>query len=399
VSSSNSVAPPDMRPVVAVASERVNTRRARLWKAADDKGVPLRTILATVVVVVATYLAGKLVYRLRDVVLLVSLGGFFALILNPLVAALQRWKVPRRGIAVGFVTGWALVVFLGLAVAFGYPLVNGLNHLARGLPSYVQQAEHGRGWIGHLVAKYHVVGWVRRMAPKLATLGQNLGKPALALGKGAASLLAALGIIFTFTVLLLLEGPRLRASILNHMSEERAARYSRVGGDISHSITGYVLGDFMTSVIAGIVMFVTLSLVGVPYAPLWALWVALVDFLPEVGGALAGIPTVLFAFGHSLSAGIITLVAFLAYTQIENRIVNPIVMSRTAKINPLLVLISVLVGADVGAWIGGSFGAFVAALLAIPVAGAIQAIAREIWQLTAPDGPSAASGADEKQAA
>ncbi len=131
-------------------------------------------------------------------------------------------------------------------------------------------------------------------------------------------------------------------------------------------------------------VFVTLLVLGVPFAFLWALWVALVDFLPMIGGALAGIPTVLFAAAHSLTAGIITLVVFLVYTQVENHILNPVVMSRTVKINPLLVLLAILVGASLGDWVGGIFGAFVAALIAIPVAGALQVIVREIWQATEP---------------
>jgi predicted PurR-regulated permease PerM len=110
---------------------------------------------------------------------------------------------------------------------------------------------------------------------------------------------------------------------------------------------------------------------------------ALVDFLPMIGGALAGIPTVLFATFHSLTAGIVTLVVFLVYTQIENHILNPVVMSKTVRVNPLLVLLSILIGATIGSWIGGTFGAFVAALLAIPAAGALQVISRELWTTTA----------------
>ena len=158
---------------------------------------------------------------------------------------------------------------------------------------------------------------------------------------------------------------------------------------MNRSIAGYMLGNLLTSVIAGLVVFVTLLVTGVPFALLWALWVALVDFLPMIGGALAGIPTVLFAAGHSLTAGIVTLVVFLAYTQIENHVLNPIVMSKTVRINPLLVLIAVLVGASLGDWVAGLFGGFVAALIAIPTAGAIQIIVRDIWQLTAAPGPPA----------
>jgi predicted PurR-regulated permease PerM len=129
----------------------------------------------------------------------------------------------------------------------------------------------------------------------------------------------------------------------------------------------------------------------VPYALLWALWVALVDFLPMIGGALAGIPVVLFATAHSLIAGIVTLAVFLVYTQVENHVLNPIVMSRTVKVNPLLVLVAILVGAEIGNWIGGIFGAFVGALLAIPAAGALQVLIKELWQATAPPGtPEAA---------
>jgi len=166
-----------------------------------------------------------------------------------------------------------------------------------------------------------------------------------------------------------------------------ADEVTRVAGAVTRTVTGYMLGNFLTSVIAGVVVFVTLMVMKVPFAPLWALWVALVDFLPMIGGALAGIPTVLFAFFESTTAGVVTLVVFLTYTQIENHILNPIVMSRTVKISPLLVLLSVLVGASVGSWIGGDFGGFVAALLSIPVAGAMQVIVVELWQLTAPSPP------------
>ena len=218
---------------------------------------------------------------------------------------------------------------------------------------------------------------------------------------GAVSLVVALATIFVLVLLLLLEGPKLRAGMLGMMTAKRAARYSKVAREVNRSVSGYVLGNLLTSVIAGVVVFVTLFSLGVPFAFLWALWVALVDFLPMIGGALAGIPTVLFATGHSLTAGIITLVVFLTYTQIENHVLNPVVMSRTVKINPLLVLISVLIGASIGSWVGGLFGGFVAALLAIPAAGAIQVIVREAWYATAsePEPEPVASGQEATRSA
>ena len=370
-------------PARAGTATTVHVPHRRLRDAAVKRGVPLATILVTVAVVVLVYLAGKLAYRIRDVLLMIAVAGFVSLILNPLVVALQRWRIRRRGWAVAIVAIWTVLVFVGLLAAFGYPLAHAVTHFSQQLPSYVQAAEHGRGWIGHLVTRFHLEAWVTRNAPKLQTLGLTLAKPALTAGQGAASLLATLGTIFALIVILQLEGPRMRQGLLQLMAPERAAYYTRVAREISQSATGYALGNLLTSLIAGVVIFVTLTLLGVPFPLLWALWVALVDFLPMVGGALAGIPTVLFALGHSLTAGIVTAAAFVIYQQIENHVLNPVVMSRTANVNPLLVLLSLLIGTSIGDWVDGFFGSFVAALLAIPVAAALQVITRELWRAAA----------------
>jgi predicted PurR-regulated permease PerM len=362
-------------------------RHGRLRAAAAARGIPLATILVTVAVVVLTYLAGKLAYRIRDVLLILMVAGFIALIMNPAVVALQRRGIRRRGWAVAILSVLAVLVFAGLLAAFGYPLAHGLTHFSHRLPAYVQNAEHGRGWIGHLIRHFHLEAWVTRNAPKLQSLGATLARPALTVGKGAASLLATLGTTFVVIVLFSLEGPKMRQGLLVLMRPERATYYTRVAGEISQSAIGYALGNLLTSLIAGVVVFVTLTALGVPFPLLWALWVTLVDFLPMVGGALAGIPTVLFALGHSLTAGIVTAAAFIAYQQIENHVLNPVIMSRTVNVNPLLVLLSLLVGTSIGDWVGGFFGSFVAALLSIPVAGALQVITRELWQATTWAGP------------
>jgi len=380
------------------ASAQVDTvtaahvKHARLRDAAARRGVPLASILVTVAVVVLVYLAGKLAYRIRDVLLMIAVAGFFCLILNPLVVALQRWGIRRRGWAVAITATWTVAVFIGLLAAFGYPLAHGVTHFSQRLPSYVQAAEHGRGWIGRLVTRFHLQAWVTRNAPKLQSLGTTLAKPALTAGKGAVSLLATLATIFALIVLFLIEGPKIGQGLLALLPPERAAYYTRVAREIGQSATGYALGNLLTSLIAGLVIFVTLTILGVPFPLLWALWVALVDFLPMIGGALAGIPTVLFALGHSLTAGIVTAAAFIVYQEIENQVLNPVVMSRTANVNPLLVLLSLLVGTSIGDWVGGFFGSFVAALLSIPAAGALQVITRELWRASArPDSPADAA--------
>ena len=368
----------------ARSTGQASYRLQRLWAAAELRKVPLRTIIAAILAVAVFYFAAILIYRLRSVVLLILVAGFLALILNPVVAVIQRYVTRRRGFAVTIVAVLMVLVFLGLIVAFGYPMVNAITHLANNLPTYVSNAEHGKGWIGKLVQHYHVQQWVQQNVSKLVTFGQDVSKPALAVGKGALSLLVELLTIFILVLLLLLEGPKLRRGLLSLLSIRQAEEIQAIASEVNRSVIGYMLGNFLTSVICGVVVLIDLVALSVPFPLLWALWVALVDFLPMFGGALAGIPVVIFAAFQSLTVGIITLVVFLIYTQIENHILNPVIMSKTVRISPLLVLVSVLVAASLGDWIGGLFGGFVAALLAIPAAGAFQVVVREAWKLTAP---------------
>jgi predicted PurR-regulated permease PerM len=374
------------------------TRWTLLRGAAESRGIPLWTIVTIMALAAAIYVGGKVLYRLRDILILLAVSGFVALILNPLVVLMQRRIVPRRSAAVAIVTVSAVLIFVGVAVVCGYPLAAGISHLANQLPGYVANAERGKGWAGHLLRRYHVQAWAQRNAPMLMNVAQAFGRSALAAGKSAASLAATLTMVFVLTSLLLLEGPKLRSVILARMPPERAARCVEVAAEVRRTVAGYVVGNLLTSAIAGTVVLVTLLIVGVPYAPVWGLWVALVDFLPIVGGALAGIPIILFAFSHSVTAGTVTFVVFIVYTQVENHILNPLVMSRTVKISPLVVLLSVVTGYSIGSWIDGLFGGFVACLLAIPSAGAIQILGREAWRATAGHGKTMMAGIDQEAA-
>jgi len=378
-------------------NEAGDSRRARMFERAQLNNVPLKTIFVTILSVVAVYALGRILYRLRDILLLMLVGGFISLVLNPLVDWLERWKIRRRGVAVAIVTLGAVLIFSGFAFAFGDPLVNSLTHLANDLPSYVSKAEHGKGWIGHLIRRYHVQAWVSKNSSKLVSLGKGLSKPAIALGKGAITMLFLAVTMFAFVILVLLEASKIRAGVLGMMEPAHAARLKRVGAEVSRAALGYVLGNLVISISAGVVVFVTLAVLHVPFALLWGMWVVMVDFLPQIGGALAGIPTVLFALGHSLTAGVVTLVVFLVYTLVQNHVLNPVIMSKTVRLNPLTVFIAILTGAEIGSWVDGIFGGFVGVLLAIPLAATIQVVLKEFWNAPAPPpqvpaAPGAAAG-------
>jgi predicted PurR-regulated permease PerM len=143
-----------------------------------------------------------------------------------------------------------------------------------------------------------------------------------------------------------------------------------------------MIGSGIMSLAAGFVIFIALICLSVPFALLFGLWVALVDFLPQIGGALAGIPVVLFALVHSVTAGVVTFIVFMVYTQLENHVLRPIIMSRSVKINALTVFVAILIGAEVGSWVAGAFGGLIGVLLAVPAAATVHVVSREVWNLS-----------------
>ena len=246
----------------------------------------------------------------------------------------------------------ALLAFAGLLVLFGYPLVNSLTHVATRLPTMVDQVQKGHGWLAHTLQKFHLLSWVQKNAPKLKTAADNLGKPALTvgtnLGKAVASTILAITTIAFLTLFMLLEAPQLRRSLLSTMQPERSRTVEDIAHRVARSVTSYVLGTVALSILFGVVVLVTLLILGVPFALLIGLWVALVAMIPLVGGLIAAIPSVLIAALHSPTSGLVMIIVFVGFQLVENHFLYPVVMSRTVRMNPLWVLLAVLIGANLG---------------------------------------------------
>jgi len=357
--------------------------RGAIAGAAERRSVPLATIVTVVGVVVGTGLVLLLLWVLRQELMFVLVATFIALLLSPPVRALERRGLSRSlATAVVFLAG--VVVFAGLVFLFGVPLVSAVTRFTKGLPTLVRQAEHNEGQIGHLVHRLHLQRWVTKNLPKLSTEVGKISKPALSIGAAAASTVVAVVTIAILSFFLLLESSQIWQGFLRLLAPHTARRMVHVAHEVVRSVSGYVLGNALTSIVAGVVVLVTLAALGVPYPLLQALWVALVDLLPLIGGLLAGVPVVVIAFLHSPVAGIVTLVVFVVYQEVENHVLNPLVIGRTVRLRPLWILIAVLVGATLGGRVGSGFGEFIGALLGIPVGGAVQVIWRELRR-----GPSA----------
>jgi predicted PurR-regulated permease PerM len=345
--------------------------RARDPKAVAVERLIVRSSVKVTGAVLLILLAVALLWRLRALLLLVAVALFVAALLHPAANALQRRGFGRTS-AVLAVYAALVALVAGTLYLIIHPVYASASKFATDLPNIVRQAQAGRGQVGRLAARFHLLPYVESHAPNLQHAITQLGKPAFEVGKTVVSGLAGVVTIAFISLFVLIELPTIFNNAMRFMPEERVPVIRRVLSQVDRQVTGFMLANFATSVIAGVVVYIALTITGVPFASVLAIWLALVDFLPLIGGLIGGVPAILVAFLHSVTAGVVTLAFFLVYQQIENHFLNPIIISRTVRLNPLWVLVAVLFGAEIGSVIGSTFGAIVGAIFAVPVAGSIQ---------------------------
>jgi predicted PurR-regulated permease PerM len=328
---------------------------------------PVRTILSVLGLIVVVWALLHVVVIARSVIVYVLIAIFLTLAINPLVVWLMRRGVRSRGIASAIACLLVLIGIAAIGFAFIPTLVDNVNNFVDAVPGYVHDLTKGKGRLGFLETKYHVVERLEKYvkhggAKKLL----GLSGAAIAVTKGVLNFIVGAVTVAFLTFFMLLEGPAWMERFYGLLSAGSQPRWRAVGHDIYRQVGGYVTGNLVISLIAGSLTTFVLLPLGVPYAVALGLLVGLLDLIPLVGATIAAVIVAAVAFLHSVLAGIVVIVFFILYQQIENHILQPLVYQRTVALSPLAILVSVLVGAELAGILG--------ALAAIPVAGAIQVL-------------------------
>jgi predicted PurR-regulated permease PerM len=276
-----------------------------------------------------------------------------------------------------------LIAIAGLAAAFVPTIAGEVGDFVDALPGYVQDVTEGRGRLGFLETRYHIVervqDAVKGLKPESVLAASGT---ALSVTKGIITAVVGLVTIVVLTFFMLLEGPTWLDRALGHLPEGSRERWQGIARDVYRTVGGYVSGALIIAFVAGVSATIVLGIAGVPYAFALGLLTALLDLVPLAGATVAAIIVSAVAFLHSVPAGIAIVIYFILYQQFENHVLYPTVYSRTVALSPLAVLIAVLIGASLAGILG--------AIAAIPVAGTVQVLLRD-WLASrrAPPGPGA----------
>lgn len=328
--------------------------------------------------VVGVLFACYLLYVLRPVVVSVLLGLFFAVGLEPAVAALERRGV-RRGLAILLIFLAVLGVVAGFLVLAVPPAVTQFGSLVQAVPGWLDQLTAGNGRFGQLLAGAEVQSQLQALLGRIpsllsASVGRLVGVAGAVLG-GIFSLLTVL----VLTVYFMLALPRMRAR-----AERLLARRERVAllDEVLGKISAYVIGQLSIVVIAGVLAFIFLTAIGAPFPAVLGLLTALTAVIPLVGATLGAVLVTLVVLSDSVGKALATLAFYVVYQQLENYVIAPRVFARAINLPPLVVFVAVLVGAGLAGFVG--------AIVALPAAAAVKAVASYELRERRLDAPGAA---------
>lgn len=296
---------------------------------------------------------------------LTAVASLIAVALMPLVDALRRrtgWN--RRYAAAAVLIGTGLITITTI-VLVTVPTIDQVRRFNKDVPKTVDQ-------LGKLPiigprlreanASKKVRQWINELPKRLDVNSTPIANAAGAVADGIVAALFALLLAIT----LVLDGERLVSLGRRLVPERRRSDADRIGRLVYDVVGRYIAGTLFMAALAGVITLVASLSLGVPLAPLLAVWVAICNPIPQIGGFLGAVPFVTLGLTRSAVTGIICLVVFLVYQQTENHVLQPLIIGRAVRLTPPATMVAALVGVAAGGVIGG--------LLAIPMLGASKAI-------------------------
>ena len=354
--------------------------------------ISTRTIVRVFFTLVALGVLLYLLYLVRSVLGLLMIAIFLSVALGPAVDKIKRVKLPRgASILAVFVAMFLAIFLIGLVVV--PPIVNEVEAFADDVPSYIDDIRSNKT-LREYDDKYDITAKLEEQASSLPSRLGDAAGALQAVTVGVFSTILQLVTVLTITFFLLLDGGRIVNFILAQVRPAHTDRLRQVAADIYGATGGYVAGAFALATAAGVSTYIVLSILGVPFAVPLAVLMAFFDLIPLVGSTIGGVLVgVVTLFADFPGDTIIWVVFVLVYQQVENSVFQPIVYRRTVNLHPLAVITAILVGSSLLGVLG--------ALVAIPIAAAIQIALKDLWanrssQIVGAAGEPVSTAADEK---
>ena len=329
---------------------------------------PFRLAFTAALGVALAYGLVKALIAVQSVLVLLLTAAFLAIGLSPLVDRLERRHV-KRGRAVAIVLAGVLLFFTGFGFAVVPPIVEQSASLVDQAPTYVQQLQDNRR-IAELDDRFGLLDRAQQYLSDPGRFGTAAAGGVLEVGKVVLSSLFNAILLLVLTLYFLSSLPTIKANAYRLVPRSRRARVGLLTDEILTRVGAYVAGAVTIAGIASVLTFTLLVVLGVDYPVALAMLVFLTGLVPLIGATIGAVIITSVALFTSVKAGIIVAVYYVVYQQVENYVLYPRIMQRSVDVSPAATVVAVL--------IGGSLLGVLGALLAIPIAAAVQLVLNEV---------------------
>lgn len=329
---------------------------------------PFRVAFTAALGVAVAYGLVKALIAVQSVLVLLLTAAFLAIGLNPAVEALERRSM-RRGFAVLVVLLGVLLFFTGFGFAVVPPILDQAQEFADRAPDYVAQLQDNER-IAALDERFGLLERLERLLDDPERIGVTAAGGVLGVGKVVFGFFFSALTVLIVTLYFLANLPAIKAQAYRLVPRSRRARVGLLTDEILSRVGGYVAGAVSIASLAALSTFLLLRVLGVDYAVALAMLVFLTGLIPLIGATIGAVFVTTVALFSSVQAGVICAVFFLIYQQVENYLLYPRIMQRSVDVSPAATVVAVLVG--------GSLLGVLGALLAIPIAAAMQLVINEV---------------------
>ncbi len=330
-----------------------------------------RTIFRVLAMIVAFGAVVYMVIALRQPLVWLGISFFFALALEPPVNWLSK-KLPKksRGLAVFIVVAATLVAIIAVVSLVGPPIVKQFKELIINLPTYYRDFLENNNPLSNYLQTVNLPQTLSLNSEKITNFATSTSGGVVSFFSGIFTSIFAFFTIIVFTFFMVLESPRWHEVIWRYQDPKKREHRKHLYARMQKTVSGYIGGNLLTSIIAGVVTVIFLSILGNPYAVALGFIVLILDLIPMFGALIAAVisVSVVLVYG-GVTPAIVTAIFFIVYQQFENNILQPYVFSKTVDISPLV--------AGVAAIFGATLAGLVGALVAIPIAASLQILVKD----------------------